>query len=410
MSGYESPVQRAVDEVGSNLGRAVALQDGDLRLIAYSPQLGLADSARLACILSRGATPDVAAWIYESEVLSSSRPTRVRPPSELRMEQRVCAPVRVGEEVLGSLWLLDADRSLTDQDLERVSAVATHIGELLYLERTRTASGERRREIALSSLLSATSADDPAWPTGIRVDEFFQGVGRYTVVVACVLSCGSIARSQYAHSALHRAIMDTLAAAKVRRYLFGIREDMAVVVLGSSGQGPSDDAVRFATRLQQSVQRLLPATGRWASVAGIGSSGADIRRTATSFRQAERSMLVAGSPESPRSVVSWSDLGPLGIISYIPREELSATIPPAILRAFSEPRGRALLETAERYLEHAGDVQATARELHLHRSSLYGRLQKFEDLTGFDLADGNQRLNLHLALKLLRAMDGLIST
>ena len=59
--------------------------------------------------------------------------------------------------------------------------------------------------------------------------------------------------------------------------------------------------------------------------------------------------------------------------------------------------------TLETFLDLAGDVQAVAQRLNLHRSSLYYRLDRIARLAGVDLADGLVRLELHLALKARRA-------
>ena len=67
------------------------------------------------------------------------------------------------------------------------------------------------------------------------------------------------------------------------------------------------------------------------------------------------------------------------------------------------PGAAPLLHTLETYLELAGSAQATAEALHLHRTSLYYRLQRVEVLAGTDLKDGTERLALHLALKVARA-------
>ena len=56
--------------------------------------------------------------------------------------------------------------------------------------------------------------------------------------------------------------------------------------------------------------------------------------------------------------------------------------------------------TAAAYLDHAGNVVRAAAELRIHRQTLYYRLQRIEELTGLDLADGRDRLTLHLALTL----------
>jgi len=49
-----------------------------------------------------------------------------------------------------------------------------------------------------------------------------------------------------------------------------------------------------------------------------------------------------------------------------------------------------------------GNAHATAERLQLHRTTLYYRLQRVEQLAGTDLKDGHERLCLHLALKLAR--------
>ncbi|WP_369369690.1 PucR family transcriptional regulator [Promicromonospora sp. Populi] len=67
------------------------------------------------------------------------------------------------------------------------------------------------------------------------------------------------------------------------------------------------------------------------------------------------------------------------------------------------PEAAPLLHTLETYLELACSAQATAEALHLHRTSLYYRLQRVELLAGTDLKDGTERLALHLALKVARA-------
>ena len=63
--------------------------------------------------------------------------------------------------------------------------------------------------------------------------------------------------------------------------------------------------------------------------------------------------------------------------------------------------GEDLVATARTYLDHAGSVAATASALGLHRQSVYYRLSRIADLTGLDLADGRDRLELHLGLTLL---------
>jgi DNA-binding PucR family transcriptional regulator len=58
------------------------------------------------------------------------------------------------------------------------------------------------------------------------------------------------------------------------------------------------------------------------------------------------------------------------------------------------------VETLEAYLDRAGDAQAAAAALFVHRTTLYHRLRRIERIAGVDLRDGDDRLLLHMALRL----------
>jgi DNA-binding PucR family transcriptional regulator len=49
-----------------------------------------------------------------------------------------------------------------------------------------------------------------------------------------------------------------------------------------------------------------------------------------------------------------------------------------------------------------GDVKSTAAELWLHRTSLYYRLRRIEEVAGVDLNRGEDRLLCYVALRLSR--------
>jgi DNA-binding PucR family transcriptional regulator len=63
----------------------------------------------------------------------------------------------------------------------------------------------------------------------------------------------------------------------------------------------------------------------------------------------------------------------------------------------SQPRPE-LLETARVILDLAGDISRAADLLHLHRTTLYYRLDRIAQLTGVDLRSSAQIVDLQLAL------------
>ena len=70
--------------------------------------------------------------------------------------------------------------------------------------------------------------------------------------------------------------------------------------------------------------------------------------------------------------------------------------------AMRTPKSEALLATLESFLDNAGDVKRTSEALCVHRGSLYYRLRRIQEITRADLANGDDRLALHLSLKVAR--------
>ena len=79
-----------------------------------------------------------------------------------------------------------------------------------------------------------------------------------------------------------------------------------------------------------------------------------------------------------------------------PADLTAAQIHPAAETLAALPRDD-LLTTARTVLDFR-DVTAAADRLHVHRTTLYYRLDRIAELTGVDLRDGRTRTDLQLAL------------
>ncbi|HCC33699.1 MAG TPA: hypothetical protein DEQ28_07380 [Clostridiales bacterium] len=75
---------------------------------------------------------------------------------------------------------------------------------------------------------------------------------------------------------------------------------------------------------------------------------------------------------------------------------------------YDEAHGTSLLRTLQVFLEEKGVVTATADRLFVHRNTLSYRLQRASALSGRDLADGDARFELLLAMKLLPFVQAVI--
>lgn len=95
--------------------------------------------------------------------------------------------------------------------------------------------------------------------------------------------------------------------------------------------------------------------------------------------------------------VSWDSLGAWRLIVEAPETLAPADIHPKLDAILGQPRDE-LLVTARAVLDSGGDIGVAADVLHVHRTTLYYRLDRIQELTGIDLRVGASRTQLQLAL------------
>lgn len=101
---------------------------------------------------------------------------------------------------------------------------------------------------------------------------------------------------------------------------------------------------------------------------------------------------------------TWDALGSWHLVVSAPPDLAPALVHPGAEELRAHRRGD-LLRTARCVLDHGGDVTASAEELHIHRTTLYYRLDRIEALSGVNLRLADGRDDLHLALRLAAYQD-----
>lgn len=96
---------------------------------------------------------------------------------------------------------------------------------------------------------------------------------------------------------------------------------------------------------------------------------------------------------------TWDALGSWHLVVAAPAELAPNQVHPGVDTLLAQKRPE-LLRTARCVLDNGGDVTVSAAELHVHRTTLYYRLDRIQALTGVDLRAAPEREDLHLALQL----------
>jgi DNA-binding PucR family transcriptional regulator len=150
-------------------------------------------------------------------------------------------------------------------------------------------------------------------------------------------------------------------------------------------------------QLAESLGSVL-APGAGSVHVGEGHAIGELSDAPASHRRALAALRVA--IDRGEAVARWDELRAYRLLTSLPSTALDDI--PAGLRGLLGGGHEQLVLTLETYLDHAGDVKSTAAELWLHRTSLYYRLRRIEEVAGVDLNRGEDRLLCHVALRLSR--------
>jgi len=389
-------LQDIVDSLAAELDRGVAIDDRHLRLISHSAHRDDVDSVRRRSILTRGVSDTVRQWVLGYGVAEAHAPLRMSANPEISAAARICAPIWCRDLLLGFLFVVDAQESITDEQVELCGDAAREAGETLYEQRFLAHRERWRERELLRNLVDA----DPAVRLRVATTLLDEGFLSSTAVVAIVVGVADRDEGTDGEGLplVFASILD-----QVRRALpphtsiaaFRPR-NAALVVETHALERAFGGVARFALWLRDAADKeLAPIGGR--AVVARGDPVDELTAAWRSYDQALRSLHVAARAPQFDRVVAWADAGAYRLLAHV--DDPLAACDPRLLPLLEHEE---LLKTLEVYLDLAGDIKATAAALALHRASLYYRLQKIEELSGTSLKSGDDRLALHLGLKLVR--------
>jgi PucR C-terminal helix-turn-helix domain/GGDEF-like domain len=398
-----SDLQTIVDSVASRVGRPTVIEDHRQRVVVYSEQLEPMDEVRRLSILRRQTTPEVIAFFRQVGIMQATEPIRTPASDELQMLPRVCVPIRHGDLLLGFAWIIDADQSMTDDKIAAVFTTTTDLALALYRENLAGELASQRETEAIRLLLAdERDARRHGAMTLLENDLICDDDAPTTAVVARLVPRPDVRLDDLARIALEQALVASRRWIGPREAVHLVRYDHGVLLVRAKRGRAAPLAV--AEQLNDALQTTIRGLSSVAdAVVGVGRPRAELSEVRMSYDEAALAARVAVRLPGVGPVASWSQLGIYRVLSQLSSEVTnSASVHPGLEELLKDPRNQPLLETLETYLDMAGNARATAVRMNLHRTSLYYRLERVEQLAGTDLKNGNERLSLHLALKLAR--------
>ncbi|MFJ3711699.1 helix-turn-helix domain-containing protein [Streptomyces sp. NBC_01267] len=397
-------LQHLVDSVATELSRPATVEDRRQRLVVYSPHSELPDVVRHVSILQRRVSAEVLAWLRQFELPKARHPVRVPRNVALGMLPRICVPIRHHDLLLGYLWLIDADESMSSDQIALTETAAQGFALALYREVLAGELAQNRETEAIRNLLLCGGDVRPrAARTLIDGRHFDPSLGVVVMVARPVLTPDAEPDAQV-RLALEHALVDTRRRLPARHSVHLVSYSDGLLLLGTEEEVDEATVDRCVSHLDHALQTAMSGLDHVSSsVIGVGQPRSELTQARDSYLEADQAARMAASMPDVSRIARWSQLGIYRVLAQLFSQDLGdLVLHPGLERLFADPEALPLLQTLETYLDLSGNALATSKHLMLHRTSLYYRIQRFEHLAGANLKDGNERLCLHLGLKLAR--------
>ncbi|MGH3439600.1 MAG: PucR family transcriptional regulator [Sciscionella sp.] len=377
---------RLADAVASVVDAPVTIEDTNSRVLAYSARQDITDPARISTIMGRRIPDDVLAKFRSRGVfraLSRGRSTIFVPAQADGTLPRLIVPIRMGGELLGSMWAV-----VTEPPPEERTTAFADAGPVvaLHLLRRRALVDTQRRRSAdtVRALLAGR--------TSPRVAAAELGLGdRPHRVVAIDVAGGSELDTEGVRLALSERLTAGVgrqpAVAELHEVLYAVVPD---------GTGSGDwQSLRQGLAEQPGVQPLLAA-----------GSAVPLAELATSRAQADEALgllragLLAGTTATHED--AWSALALHRAATAAAAAGVTSLGPLPRLQDQDATTGTDYLATLYHWLRYPVDPRLASAQLSIHPNTLRYRMRRIAEITGADLDDPDVRLALLTQLIALR--------
>ena len=388
-------IQERVDALASSLQRSVAVDDVSILLVAASRHFDDADAPRIRALLERRLDKESTEYLLDFGIATTQEPlVRIPAHDALSIQERVCFPIRGSQENLGYVWLIG---DTTAEEEEAAKACASDLGVLLFGMQLENEKAHLQREATIRDLFSINAQRVARATYLLQKQGLLSPLAEYRVLYI-------ISQTQDVQALTHE--YDTL-----KRRLNEMAARSACECHPLFTQMATDLLVVLPACCEEilSLPRMMMPPHMYV---GVGKR-VDMQHCCDSYTQAFSIVQILRSIPTLGNVAAWEDLG---VYSYLAlvfsekyRSEAGEVIPlPNVNKLLKE--NEELLPTLEVFLDNAGSIAESARALCIHRSSLYYRLKRIEDVTGMSLGSGLHRLHLHLECKFWRLSRWQLST
>lgn len=340
------------------------------------------------------------------------RTIRIQPQQDVKPSYgRVITPVVAGNKLMGFILALEVDGEMNETQkstLERSSIIVAL--EYLKIEVARNVE-QRLAGDFLEDLISGRFPSEQAVMNRATMNKINLNGPQVVMILDFDDFSEAIYNKRWSDTdalEVKRNLLRTSEKVGLRNYpelMADIQSDSVVMLLPCENVRDRSLEVQLAKEIQVELKTLLPDL---TFSVGISQATRSISGIQNAFKEAETALSALRQTKKPGGVIAFEELGFLSVLlqgrNYPAMQEyMQAQLSKLI--AYDQEKETDLLQTLRSYLLNSGHLQKTAIDCNIHINTLKYRVQRIEEILEVNLADGETRFNLYLALSILRMED-----
>lgn len=388
---FQQLAQKLVDFVG----HSISIENERFEAIA-TLNIAPVDEARRYTQLNGRTDPRLVEALenrgYLPRIRETLRPVHLPAMPDVGLEmERILAPIVVHGGLYGYMWIIGDTHSISDLDMMAIESGAT-IAALIILYQESIQSAEASLK---GSLLSQVIQGDIERETVLTDQAMRYGVDlRGPCVMLLSESQGGSTQNL---AQMYRALNNLILAERWHVIVGQFAGEMVLLAQNSPD---------VPTIAQQALERLMPRLRPDFNVRiGISSVVHGVQHIKRAYQQCHDVLFITRRLHQEKWIARFDDLGYLHALFQAGPAGLVGNSFVPLVRRLTDEKQADLLHTLEAYLDSGGNGVATAEALHIHRSTLNYRLTRIEQVCEVELQNPSVRMDLQVALKLLRLFE-----
>ncbi|MED1116678.1 PucR family transcriptional regulator [Bacillus paramycoides] len=395
-------LEEFADIVSEILQCPITIEDVNHRLLAYSTHDERTDPARIGTIMGRRVPEKVINNLWKEGIipalLKNREPIRIKKIDDIGLGDRVAVSIWNKEEVLGFIWALEIEKSLTEQDFTLLKKYADAVkSKLLQLQARKNQKEERSQEFFWKLLTNHMQVNSEV------MENFYD----LQITPASLFTVAAFHFEQKITNEKEKQISYLLKTSQHLKVLLYTIDRNQLILLTSldNVKRPfheiNDFADSFVNKMEKryGIKSIKPA---------FSSIYSDYQKISKAYKETLTVLSIKEKfPSDTVNIHSYQNMGIYQLIDLLLEKRKHEEYENQALHKLYEydnKHNSNLVETLEIYLNKDSNISEVIKALNIHANTLSYRLKRIYEISEINLKDPNQKMILYLDLKLKKFM------